>query len=213
MSYQKIHNYIKNPQILLIICISLSCGQHVGYPNSKNPPTDTTKVIKSNSQKAIGTVPEYINSINTKSIEFPYVGNFTNTITKDTLKYEVLGNAENYSFIIYLNSDKKKAFKIKDATSFEAYPEGDLDGDGFDEIGILPGWNTSACRIYKIYSFKNNKWKELYRVDTHLPDRAVGVDYFKRDRNRLRIISAADNCCQCAGTDTTYINIPVKPIK
>lgn len=35
---------------------------------------------------------------------------------------------------------------------------GDLNRNGNDEIGLLPGWCTSCWRGYNVYTFKNGKW-------------------------------------------------------
>lgn len=35
---------------------------------------------------------------------------------------------------------------------------GDLNGDGKDEIGLLPEWFTSCWRDYLVYTYKNNEW-------------------------------------------------------
>ena len=36
--------------------------------------------------------------------------------------------------------------------------EGDLDGNGTIEVGYLPVWTTSQWRIYRVLTFKNEKW-------------------------------------------------------
>jgi hypothetical protein len=38
--------------------------------------------------------------------------------------------------------------------------EGDLDGDGADEVGILPVWESSCWKGYFVYTFKDNQWIE-----------------------------------------------------
>ena len=40
---------------------------------------------------------------------------------------------------------------------------GDLNGDGTDEIGLLPGWFSSCWRDYFVWTFKNASWS--YAVD------------------------------------------------
>lgn len=46
--------------------------------------------------------------------------------------------------------------------------KGDLDGDGKDEIGILPDWWTSCWRSYFVYTYKNGKWDYLIApISTH----------------------------------------------
>ncbi|MFN5415595.1 MAG: hypothetical protein ACK5B9_00960 [Flavobacteriia bacterium] len=46
--------------------------------------------------------------------------------------------------------------------------KGDLDGDGKDEIGILPDWWTSCWRSYFVYTYKNGNWDYLVApISTH----------------------------------------------
>ncbi len=35
---------------------------------------------------------------------------------------------------------------------------GDLNGDGLDEIGLLPGWSAGCWRDYRVYTFKGGEW-------------------------------------------------------
>jgi len=52
--------------------------------------------------------------------------------------------------------------------------EGDLDGDGADEISYVVGWaDWSSINTYVIMTYKNQKWKDLYSFeirDWQLPD-------------------------------------------
>ncbi|MDR1886934.1 MAG: hypothetical protein LBQ70_03375 [Prevotellaceae bacterium] len=46
--------------------------------------------------------------------------------------------------------------------------EGDLNGDGTDEVGILPVWETGCWTGYFVYTFKENQWVEtLDPIPTH----------------------------------------------
>ncbi|MCJ8209490.1 hypothetical protein MUY27_07200 [Mucilaginibacter sp. RS28] len=38
---------------------------------------------------------------------------------------------------------------------------GDLNNDGKDEIGYLPDWFTSCWRMYHVFTYNQNTWKEL----------------------------------------------------
>lgn len=53
--------------------------------------------------------------------------------------------------------------------------EGDLNDDGKDEIGILPGWGTSSCRNYKVYTYKKNRWKTICNIGSTWNMRAKGI--------------------------------------
>jgi hypothetical protein len=52
--------------------------------------------------------------------------------------------------------------------------EGDLNGDGGDEISYVGNWaDWSSCNTWHIMTYKNNKWKELYSFpmrEWQLPD-------------------------------------------
>jgi hypothetical protein len=46
--------------------------------------------------------------------------------------------------------------------------EGDINGDGADEVGILPVWETSCWKGYFVYTFRDNQWMEaLEPIPTH----------------------------------------------
>jgi hypothetical protein len=63
--------------------------------------------------------------------------------------------------------------------------EGDLDGDGADEIGLLPGWWHGCWRGYKVYTFKGAAWKFLVDpISTHCNQWDAGVDVIAKDPNR-----------------------------
>lgn len=45
--------------------------------------------------------------------------------------------------------------------------EGDLDGDGADEVGLLPWWFTSCWRSYQVYSIRQGRPETFVFVLTH----------------------------------------------
>jgi len=151
--------------------------------------------------------PASVNAINMPEIELPYISNLISTDSRDTLDFDLSGTEENMIFKIFVRGKTKDTLILKEAVSFELYEEGDVNGDGITDIGFLPGYSTSACRNYEILTFRKNKIKTLFDISTHLPDREKGVDYVKREGNRIRIIQAVDGCCQCFGLGTTYIKI------
>lgn len=151
--------------------------------------------------------PAYVNAINMPEIELPYISNLISTDSRDTLDFDLSGTEENMIFKIFVRGKTKDTLILKEAVSFELYEEGDVNGDGITDIGFLPGYSTSACRTYEVLTFRKNKIKTLFDISTHLPDREKGVDYVKREDNRIRIIQADDGCCQCFGLDTTYKKI------
>lgn len=153
-------------------------------------------------------IPDFVNSLNLPELAFPIIGHYSSPDQLDTIDFDVKDDPEYlYDFSIFPKGQKKKALNITIASEIHLYDEGDLDGDGTQEIGIIPGYNTSSCRNYLIYSFKNGNWKLLYTISSHLADREQGIDYVKREGDRIRILSADDGCCQCFGLDTLYEKI------
>jgi len=77
--------------------------------------------------------------------------------------------------------------------------EGDLDGDGGDEIGFLYGWDTSACRTYNVFTLKNNKWYRLIEeVGLTYDVRATGIVPVEKDPEQDDVIlirTAKDITC------------------
>jgi hypothetical protein len=190
---------IKFSSALLLMSIFLySCNN-----NKKSDPVKTVEVKIDSTEHGM---PKFLNSLNLPELELPAVGHFSSASSFDTLDFDVKESDEYlFDFAIFSKEDKKNRLNITIASEFRIYDEGDLDGDGTNEIGILPGYNISACRTYLVYSFAKHKWKLLYRISTHLADREQGVDYVKREGDSIRILSADDGCCQCFGLDTSYI--------
>ena len=63
--------------------------------------------------------------------------------------------------------------------------EGDLYGDGKDEIGVLPGWFSSNCREYLVFSFKNNEWFLICDpIGNTYNMREAGIVLIEKDKNR-----------------------------
>jgi hypothetical protein len=153
-------------------------------------------------------MPKFLNCLNLPEMEFPTVGHFSSAESFDTLDFSVKESDEYlYDFSIFSKRYPNIPLNITIASEFHIYDEGDLDGDGTNEIGILPGYTSSACRSYIIYSFAKHKWKLLYTISSHLSDRELGIDYVKRQGDSIRILSADYGCCQCFGLDTTYKKI------
>ena len=196
-------HFIKTTPIFILICIFLYSCDDSSKSNSNTP---KTKEVKNDS---IGNgMPQFLNTLNLPEMELPAIGHFSSATILDTLYFDVKESEEYlYDFSLFTKGSKKNSLIISIASEFHVYDEGDLDGDGTNEIGILPGYNTSACRNYVVYSFANHKWKLLFSISSHLPDRKQGIDYVKKQGDSIRILSANDDCCGCFGLDTTYINL------
>ncbi len=191
--------FLKISCSLFLISIFLySCNS-----KKKSESATTVEVKKDSTEHGM---PDFSNSLNLPELELPAVGHFSSANRFDTLDFDVKESGEYlYDFAIFSKEDKKNRLNITIASEFHIYDEGDLDGDGTHEIGILPGYNSSACREYLVYSFAKHNWKLLYSVSSHLADREQGVDYVKREGDFLRILSADDGCCACFGLDTSYV--------
>ena len=187
--------------LILVFCFLLYCNNNT---KTKNKPTVEIKIDSIDYR-----VPKFVNSLNLPEMELPAVGHFSSANSLDTLDFDLKDSEEYlFDFCLFAKGDKKKGLNLTTVSEIHIYDEGDLDGDGTTEIGILPGYNTSSCRNYLVYSFKNHKWKQLCNISSHLADREIGIDYVKREGDKLRILSAdEDECCQCFGLDTSYIKI------
>lgn len=69
--------------------------------------------------------------------------------------------------ILHFSDKKIKPLKIKQCIGGSLRNLGDLNGDGHDEIGFLPGWWTSCWMTYHVYTYRNGKWIELLRESVH----------------------------------------------
>jgi hypothetical protein len=59
---------------------------------------------------------------------------------------------------------------------------GDLNGDGRDEIGLLPDWFTSCWREYRVLTYKNNEWvNAVPPIPTHCNQWEAHVKPIEKD--------------------------------
>ena len=136
----------------------------------------------------------FVNEINYPGLNLDSVFITPKVTTKIKLDFKDEGSTR----IFKLWFEEKYDTLSIEAHSLAFYEEEDISGDGVNEIGILPGQLTSACRKYFLYDIANGNWKKLAETETHLPDREKGVNYFSISEKKLKIISASDDCCcQC----------------
>lgn len=84
--------------------------------------------------------------------------------------------------VIKFSNEKIPTIKIESCISGNPVNEGDLNEDGADEIGILPGWWTSCWKGYDVYTLKNGNWKFLVKpISTHCIQWEKGVDAIEKD--------------------------------
>ena len=66
--------------------------------------------------------------------------------------------------------------------------EGDLDGDGGDEIGFLACKTAGSLQFYQVYTLKSNKWKRLIAAPLTLDMRSTGIIPVEKDPKQKGII-------------------------
>jgi hypothetical protein len=201
----------KTKYFLIFTAIILFCLLFIFLKNEVNNPTKALRkepidsIVKIDSTRYYDSVySKYSNEINADEIPDPCVGYFIQADKLDTLDFDI---NEEY-FILFVKGKPNIKIKFADAISLIPYKEGDLNGDGIEDFGLLPGYRMGSSREYEAFTIKNGKFVKIASASTHMPDRIKGVDYFKKVGDKLRIISAIEeNCSQCEGTDTTYIDL------
>jgi len=87
---------------------------------------------------------------------------------------------------IILFSDRSiKPLKIDNCPFYTLKNEGDLYGDGKDLIGVLPGWFTSSCRQYSVFTLSNGRWKlACPSIGNTLNMREAGILLIEKDTTK-----------------------------
>lgn len=155
------------------------------------------------------SVGYYVNYIKGFPTDRSITGDFNGNGKQDTL---MVGNVHYYNnnhydginyFYFVFSDETIPKLKIEYSNlDYTIKNEGDLDGDGRDEIGFLYGWGTSGCRSYSVYTLKNNKWKELIEpVFLTMPIRAMGIVPVEKDPEQEGVILIRTieemTCCAC----------------
>ena len=84
-------------------------------------------------------------------------------VTLDGKRFKDSGDEmEDWHFMWDIKSDKGS---VPDLRVFGLCPllvyEGDLEGNGTDEFGVLFTWSLSACRGYDVFTFHEGEWRLL----------------------------------------------------
>jgi hypothetical protein len=70
---------------------------------------------------------------------------------------------------------------IKQSVTVYLVNEGDLDGDGADELGVVPGRGYGIWSFYYLYTFKKGQWDQLiYPFRVHFDDVNDDFDFVKK---------------------------------
>lgn len=200
-SLQKILNKSVPLLLLLIGCWSAGCT------NSTKNKTAQPKVTKQTTDSLEKNTPDFLYALNLPELSTPFIGYLSNTKIKDTLEVEYDFSEKGIDAAVFIKGEKKKRLFFKDIQGVWLYDEGDLNGDGTNEIGLIAGYRGGACNSYFVYTYQNHVWKKLYLISSHMGDREKGIDYVKRIGDSVRILNANDDCCQCFGLDTTFEKI------
>lgn len=129
----------------------------------------------------------YINNVKGHKEEEMIVGHFFGN-SKDTLRIE--SSEIEYTFKVVSSNPYIPILRLENTICPLLVNEGDLDRNGTTEVGILDTWHTSSCRLYRIYTLKNNQWYYLIApLKTSENIRASGVELAEPTEleNKIRI--------------------------
>jgi len=103
------------------------------------------------------------------------------TPTVDDENMSCVGDCVSY---ITFSDPSIPEIEVQDCISGVPDNLGDLNKDGADEIGLLPGWFTSCWHSYLVWTLKENKW--IYAVEpfsTHCDQWEKGIKPIEVDYN------------------------------
>ena len=91
----------------------------------------------------------------------------------------------NCTSIIQFSDNSIPAIKVEDCIDGLPVNEGDLNGNGTDEIGVLPGWFTSCWHTYLGWTYKNGQFTYAVEpISTHCNQWDKGIDAIEKDREK-----------------------------
>jgi hypothetical protein len=130
--------------------------------------------------------PKYSNVIKGYPIGDTIYGNFNKDKILDTAWVDNNQSEESQNgtqkTIIKFSDLSIPQLKIDNCPFLFLKNEQDLNSDGVDEIGVLPGGYNSACRSYHVFSLKRSKWMEACDpIPNSLNMREAGIVPIKRD--------------------------------
>lgn len=140
---------------------------------------------------------------------------------KGTEKVELsIEQVDSVNFKVICSNPEIPVLELKYTICPRLVNEGDLDGNGSSEIGILDTWMCSSCRLYRIYTLRDNKWFYLVPpLETSTNIRASGVELAeptgKKGEVRVRYadFEALLSCCTHAPIKDTIMAVGFLPIE
>lgn len=176
-------------------------------------------------------IPRYINSVKGHIEEDIIIGSFTGK-GNDTLRVYQANHFYELGDENYDEEEKKHHSYVYSSNSnipqldlcYNLFPslvnEGDLDGNGTTEVGVLDTWMTSSCRMYRIYTLRNGRWVYLIEpIRTAENLRASGLELAEptdikgKVKIRYSDFNAPLSCCINAPIKDTIITVQNIPIE
>jgi len=133
----------------------------------------------------------------------------------DSLSQKYPDDMEDNGFNFIFSDKKIPKLHVIGTLDYTIKNEGDLNGDGKDEIGFLYGWGVSGCRTYQVFTLKNNKWINIIKGygDSTEDMRAIGIVPVEKDSEQKGVIlirSAAKDAPCCCGLDSYIVEKSLK---
>jgi hypothetical protein len=196
----------------MCVLIGTACTFQKKVSNGNTDTLTSITIVEDNDDDLL-----YINSVKGHDERESIYGNFTG-FSHDTLYVKALD--EENSFNIVGSNPEIPILILKNTISPLLVNEGDLDGNGTTEIGILDTWLTSSCRLYRIYTLKENAWYYITpHLETSLNIRASGVELAEPSniKGKIRVrysnMEANLSSCNSAPIKDTIINVKIIPIE
>lgn len=223
----------------LNICIIITCL--LGVLSCKKTSNQTKAFLKDTFYQKIPVVPPiaeslddfiptYTNSVKGHIEENMIVGSFTGK-GNDTLRVYQANHSYELGDENYDEEEKEHHSYVYSSNSnipqlnlyYNLFPslvnEGDLDGNGTTEVGILDTWMTSSCRKFRIYTLKDGRWVYLIEpIETAENLRASGLELVEptgikgKVKIRYSDFNAPLSCCANAPIKDTIITVKNIPI-
>jgi hypothetical protein len=139
--------------VLISLTIMLSCAQQKAGPTVAAPQKED-RTIRAQSSTAPGNIPK-------DSVEGDFDGDGKKEYVWmvspqiDSTGMGCVGDCD--CFLKFSNPDIP-FIKLPDCIGGAIINHGDLNGDGADEIGLLPDWFTSCWRNYYVFTLRHKKW-------------------------------------------------------